>query len=266
MPKVAPIHRWLLHKAYTPKVDRKVFEHDQVLFEKPIETETRISNWTVWNSKCQRYQVVKISGKLDKDEVQGFVAQYSETEDGHNWRFVDMNYLSPSEAVHLQSANEAFESIMRFHEIKYGLVEVVTNVDSILDFSRRNGYLEREKTKVRQVKSKIPESEAEISKRKASESPEMALEAPLMPVKRQKGTSSRPGVIDTIVAILESGWHTREQIHAKLVKEFPDRAAQSMIGTVGVQVPGKLMRDRVGLVIDSKPTGKGKEKSYRIPK
>ena len=62
--------------------------------------------------------------------------------------------------------------------------------------------------------------------------------------KKPKG----PGVIASIVTILQAATAakpvTKEVIHEKLVKLFPDRDSESMKTTVGIQVPSRLNKEK----------------------
>lgn len=48
--------------------------------------------------------------------------------------------------------------------------------------------------------------------------------------------SKKPGVIDTIVSLLQAGGGTAEQIATKLAKKFPDRDAEGLSKTVRAQL------------------------------
>jgi hypothetical protein len=65
--------------------------------------------------------------------------------------------------------------------------------------------------------------------------------------KKAAGVGRGPGIISEIVAILKAATKTKpvtkEGILKRLVKKFPDRSEESMKGTVGVQVPGRIMRE-----------------------
>ncbi len=61
--------------------------------------------------------------------------------------------------------------------------------------------------------------------------------------KKPKG-EKKPGVIAEILARLRKGPATKEQILEHLVKAFPDREAESMKGTINVQVPGRISREQ----------------------
>jgi hypothetical protein len=58
----------------------------------------------------------------------------------------------------------------------------------------------------------------------------------------------KPGVIAAIVTILKEASKakpiTKEGIVKKLVKMFPDRSAESMAGTVNVQVPFRIQKEK----------------------
>lgn len=55
-----------------------------------------------------------------------------------------------------------------------------------------------------------------------------------------------PGVIATIIDFIDSakGKFTRDDIHAHLVKAFPDREESSLMATIKTQVPGRLSNER----------------------
>lgn len=60
-------------------------------------------------------------------------------------------------------------------------------------------------------------------------------------------TPKKVGVIATIVSSLLAAGKTgisKEEIHAKLVIAFPERASFSMMATVNVQVPGRINKER----------------------
>lgn len=50
--------------------------------------------------------------------------------------------------------------------------------------------------------------------------------------KKEKG----PGVINTIIGILESGGGTKQEIHKELIQKFPERAPDSMLKTINAQL------------------------------
>lgn len=55
-----------------------------------------------------------------------------------------------------------------------------------------------------------------------------------------------PGVISTITGFIDSckGKFTRDDIHAVLVKAFPDRDSASLMATIKTQVPGRLAKEK----------------------
>ena len=80
------------------------------------------------------------------------------------------------------------------------------------------------------------------------------------PVNAFKGAASngRPGVINSIISILQGATErkpvTKKEIHASLVKLFPDRTADAMQTTVNLQVPSKLRKDK-GLTVQKNENG-----------
>lgn len=70
------------------------------------------------------------------------------------------------------------------------------------------------------------------------------------PKPQAKSKGKKPGVIATIVEIIENCGKegvTKEEIHQVLVKKFPDKQAKSMKNTVNVQVPHRISTERFKL-------------------
>jgi hypothetical protein len=74
--------------------------------------------------------------------------------------------------------------------------------------------------------AKKPKKETTVSKTTSKKAP----------AKKAAAKAKEPGVIDTIVKILQSGGGTVEQIAAKLKKAFPDRKADGLKATVKIQM------------------------------
>jgi hypothetical protein len=68
--------------------------------------------------------------------------------------------------------------------------------------------------------------------------------------KKEKAPAAErgPGVIASILKFLQSGTAkkpvTKEDVHQKLIKLFPDRDADSMWSTINIQIPNRLRVDR----------------------
>jgi len=69
--------------------------------------------------------------------------------------------------------------------------------------------------------------------------------------KKNKG----PGVIATIISLLENGPITKEDMLKKLVAAFPDREEKAMKSTLNIQVPGRLTKDKELDVVEVKDKG-----------
>jgi hypothetical protein len=79
-------------------------------------------------------------------------------------------------------------------------------------------------------------------------------------VKAKTKTDKAPGVIDTIVSVLEAGGGTVEEIAKKVAAKFPDRDAKGIANTVKIQV-GRLQKSKEqggrGLKIKTEPAKEG---------
>ena len=63
----------------------------------------------------------------------------------------------------------------------------------------------------------------------------------------KKGAIQKVGVIATIASLIEGSGKkgvTKEEILEALVEKFPDRAKDSMKATIGIQVPGRMSREK----------------------
>ena len=96
---------------------------------------------------------------------------------------------------------------------------------------------EAPKEKPAPKEKEAPKAKMEVVKGGKSEKTEKK------PAKKKKGT----GVIASVVEAIEKAGKkgvSKEEILKILVEKFPDRAEKSMKNTVGVQVPGRISRER----------------------
>ncbi len=101
------------------------------------------------------------------------------------------------------------------------------------------------------VKAKKP---AKTAKGKAAKA-----EKPAKAAKAKADKPTGPRVIASIVEIVQAKavrktGVTKEEILAELVKRFPDREEKAMKSTIGVQVPGRLIREK-GLKLTTLESG-----------
>jgi hypothetical protein len=87
-----------------------------------------------------------------------------------------------------------------------------------------------------------PAQKAPAAKKKAAAKP--AAKKPAAKKAAPKKAPKKGGVIASIIEALEKGPKTHKQLHAMLVKKFPDRKPESMLNTIRVQVPGRINRER----------------------
>lgn len=55
---------------------------------------------------------------------------------------------------------------------------------------------------------------------------------------------TKPGVIASILAMLKSGPHSKDEILDKLKVQFPDRNEKSMKSTINVQIPSRMAKEK----------------------
>ena len=72
---------------------------------------------------------------------------------------------------------------------------------------------------------------------------------------KKAGGEGKPGVIATIISLLQKGPITKADILAELVKTFPDREEKAMKSTINIQVPGRLIKDKSLDVVEVKDKG-----------
>ena len=60
----------------------------------------------------------------------------------------------------------------------------------------------------------------------------------------KKDVKKEPGVIATILACVQHGPVSKEQILAKLTKRFPDRPVEGMAKTITAQLPNRLAKEK----------------------
>lgn len=128
-------------------------------------------------------------------------------------------------------------------------VEMATSTDSFSDhtwdvFAALGIGPERAKKNSKPA-GKAPK--ADKADKKPAGKPEKA-EKKAKPEKAPKASKEPkgPGVIATIIDFIDSakGKFTRDDIHAALVKAFPDRDESSLMATIKTQVPGRLSKER----------------------
>lgn len=73
----------------------------------------------------------------------------------------------------------------------------------------------------------------------------------------------KPGVIDTIVAVLKDGGGTIKEIAAKVAKKFPDREADGILATTKIQM-NRLQGEPRNLKIKATAQEGTNEKTYKI--
>jgi hypothetical protein len=90
-------------------------------------------------------------------------------------------------------------------------------------------------------KGKVQKAKLKTKTEKVEKKTKTEKAKPIKKVEKKK----TPGVIETIAEIIQKkGPISKEGILKELVKKFPDRPSTSMAGTIGVQVPSKLNRDK----------------------
>lgn len=79
----------------------------------------------------------------------------------------------------------------------------------------------------------------------------VAAKAAANPAEKKRGKKEKaakepkgPGVIATILDIVKSGPHSKEEILTKLTAAFPSRDATSMKNTINVQLPARMSKER----------------------
>lgn len=105
--------------------------------------------------------------------------------------------------------------------------------------------VEMKPAKGKKVVEEDPEDEEEEEKptKKADKKPAKKEAAPVKKEKKEKG----PGVIQTIADLIENSGEkgiSKDKILEKLEKVFPDKALDSMKGTINVQVPNRISKER----------------------
>jgi hypothetical protein len=100
----------------------------------------------------------------------------------------------------------------------------------------------KEPEEVEEVSEEKTKKKPVTEKKEKKKQPAQKKEVP----KKAKGKSGK-GVIATIVECIEDSGKkgiSKEQIFEKLKKEFPDRNEDSMKNTIGVQVPGRINKEK----------------------
>lgn len=127
------------------------------------------------------------------------------------------------------------------------------------------------KKPAKKAKAEETEDEEEVDEDE-SEDDEEAEEKPAKKAKKKKafkraGGEKGPGVIASIAEFLAAGTKdvpiTKAEIHAKMMKRFADRDAESTMTTINTQIPNKLTKEK-GLNI--KTVEKDGERAYYISK
>lgn len=62
------------------------------------------------------------------------------------------------------------------------------------------------------------------------------------PVKR--ASTEGPGIIASILEFVKAGPISKDDILSKLVKRFPDRESKAMKSTIGIQLGGRLAKEK----------------------
>jgi len=63
-------------------------------------------------------------------------------------------------------------------------------------------------------------------------------------VVKESAKPKAPGVIATILACVQHGPVSKEQILAKLQKKFPDRPVEGMAKTIQAQLPNRMSKEK----------------------
>jgi len=130
------------------------------------------------------------------------------------------------------------------------LTEAITKVAA--DMGKGDSILEATADLLTELEIDVP-AEVKIKKEKKEKA---------VKDKKEKSTKDKkekvPGVISTIFNIVsDKGPITKEKILALLEKKFPDKDSNSMLGTIKVQLPGRMSKEKGVNIVNT-------EKGYQI--
>jgi len=144
---------------------------------------------------------------------------------------------SADEDLIIEKLCEAAELIEEGDEVSEETIEVLTEIGAP-GFEAKEPAEDPEEDPEPEEEDEKP---AKKSAKKEEKKPAAKKEAPAK--KKEKG----PGIIQTIADLIENSGEkgiSKDEILEKLEKVFPDKALDSMKGTINVQVPNRISKER----------------------